>query len=116
MFSKVFIATALLAAATSVFAQTCDTGTAQCCDTVEKASDPAAAGILAALGIVLQDVDVPVGLTCSPITVIGVGGESWYVLLNRRIGCYCLMSTGVNSSANTVCCQDNSHGETRRDP
>ena len=55
-----------------------------------QASDPAASTILALLGIVLQDLNVGVGLTCSPVTVIGVGGSN---------AC----------SANAVCCQDNSH-------
>ena len=77
MFSKL-TAIAILAAATSALAQSCSTGPIQCCDTVEKASDPAAAAILASLGVVVQDVDALVGLTCSPVTVIGVGtGDSW---------------------------------------
>ena len=79
MFSKLFSVAAILAVATpAVFAQTCSTGALQCCDSVEKASDPAAAAILSSIGIVVQDVDALVGLTCSPITVIGVGsGDSW---------------------------------------
>ena len=80
MFSKLFtVATvAILAVATPATAQTCSTGSLQCCDSVEKASDPAAAAILASIGVVVQDVDAVVGLTCDPITVIGVGsGDSW---------------------------------------
>ncbi|KAK1216819.1 sc3 hydrophobin [Marasmius sp. AFHP31] len=68
----------------------CNTGPIQCCNSVTKASDGAAAGILGLLGIVLQDLNVLVGLQCSPITVIG-GGNG---------GC----------SANPVCCENNSHG------
>ncbi|KAF5356483.1 hypothetical protein D9757_012563 [Collybiopsis confluens] len=71
-------------------ASSCTTGPVQCCNTVTTASNPAAAGILSLLGIVLQDLTVAVGLTCSPISVIGVGGS----------GC----------KAQAVCCQDNSHG------
>ena len=78
MFSKLFTATTILAAATAALAQSCSTGALQCCDTVEKASDPSAAAILASIGVVVQDVNALVGLTCSPITVIGVGtGDSW---------------------------------------
>ncbi|THU91485.1 hypothetical protein K435DRAFT_674080, partial [Dendrothele bispora CBS 962.96] len=40
------------------------------------------------LGIVVQDVNALVGVTCSPISVIGVGGDS--------------------CSANPVCCENNS--------
>ena len=56
-------------------------GDVQCCQQTTKASDPAAAGVLALLGIVLQDVNVLVGLNCSPITVIGGGNGAWSVLV-----------------------------------
>ncbi|KAE9407603.1 hydrophobin 2 [Gymnopus androsaceus JB14] len=71
-------------------ASSCTTGPIQCCASTESATDPTAAGILSLLGIVVQGVDVLVGLTCSPITVIGAGDSS--------------------CSAQAVCCQDNSHG------
>ena len=83
MFSKLsalatFAILAVATAAPNSSPTTCSTGPIQCCDTVEKASDPAAAAILASLGVVVQDVDALVGLTCSPVTVIGVGtGDSW---------------------------------------
>ncbi|KAK7464756.1 hypothetical protein VKT23_005963 [Stygiomarasmius scandens] len=71
-------------------ASSCSTGPIQCCNTVTDAGDPAAAKVLGLLGIVIQDVTAVVGLTCTPISVIGVGGNS--------------------CSANPVCCADNSHG------
>ncbi|OJT05428.1 hypothetical protein TRAPUB_3744 [Trametes pubescens] len=37
---------------------------------------PAAAAILAGLGVVVQDVSALVGLGCSPISVVGVGGSN----------------------------------------
>ncbi|KAF5363307.1 hypothetical protein D9756_000200 [Leucocoprinus leucothites] len=66
----------------------CSTGPVQCCNTVTKASDPAASKILGLLGVVVQDLNVLVGLTCTPITVIGAGGNS--------------------CTAQTVCCENNS--------
>ncbi|KIK53756.1 hypothetical protein GYMLUDRAFT_250087 [Collybiopsis luxurians FD-317 M1] len=95
-FKLAFVTTALatLAVATPAPrgepASSCTTGPIQCCDSVQSASSSAVAPILALLGIVLQDLNVEVGLTCTPITVIGAGGSS--------------------CSAQTVCCQDNSHG------
>ncbi|KIP08214.1 hydrophobin [Phlebiopsis gigantea 11061_1 CR5-6] len=98
MFSKLAAVTAVslsvLAAATPtsfVTRQSCSTGSVQCCNTVEKASSPSAATILGGLDVVLQDLNVLVGLTCSPISIVGVG-------------------SGSACSAQTVCCEDNSHG------
>ncbi|KAK7030937.1 sc3 hydrophobin [Paramarasmius palmivorus] len=56
-------------------ASSCSTGPIECCNTVTNASDPSATKILGLLGIVLQDLNVLVGLTCTPVTVIGAGGS-----------------------------------------
>ncbi|EKM54145.1 uncharacterized protein PHACADRAFT_97866 [Phanerochaete carnosa HHB-10118-sp] len=77
-------------ATTPTSVSTCSTGDAQCCNSVTSASNPAAAGILSGLGIVLQGVTADVGLTCSPITAVGAGGGS--------------------CDSQAVCCQDNSFG------
>ncbi|KAJ3794693.1 hydrophobin 2 [Lentinula aff. detonsa] len=90
----VSFALATLAAATPAPrgepASSCSTGPIQCCNTVQPASSAGAAALLGLLGIVLQDVNVLVGITCSPISVIGISGNS--------------------CSAQAVCCQDNSNG------
>ncbi|KAJ4466315.1 hydrophobin 2 [Lentinula aciculospora] len=70
-------------------ASSCSTGPVQCCESVQSANSAAIAPILASIGVVLQDLNVLVGLTCSPITVIG---------------------TSSSCSAQAVCCEDNSHG------
>lgn len=82
MFAKLFTVAslAILAAATptpNASAGTCSTGAVQCCQQTTTATDPAAAAVLGLLGIVLQDVNVGVGLTCSPVTVVGAGGGEW---------------------------------------
>ncbi|KAJ7469638.1 hydrophobin 2 [Mycena latifolia] len=43
----------------------------QCCDSVQSSSSSAAGVVAALLGLDLSGLDVPVGLSCSPITVIG---------------------------------------------
>ena len=74
MFSKLaFVASlAVLAVATPTpipQSGQCNTGPVQCCQSTSPASDPATATLLGFLGIVAQGVDVPLGVTCSPITV-----------------------------------------------
>ena len=56
----------------------CSTGAIQCCQSVQAANSVAASTLLATLGVVVQDVTTPIGITCSPITAIGVGGgDAW---------------------------------------
>jgi len=69
---------ATLAAATGSPASQCSTGDLQCCNSVGKANDASIAKLLGLLGVVVQDVNALVGVTCTPITVIGAGGNSWY--------------------------------------
>ncbi|KAI3609084.1 hydrophobin [Moniliophthora roreri] len=68
-------------------ASSCSTGPIECCNTVTNAGDPAAAGILSLIGVVVQDLNVVVGLTCSPVTVIGAGGSGWLVFTVPDIIC-----------------------------
>ncbi|KAF9047205.1 fungal hydrophobin [Hymenopellis radicata] len=68
----------------------CSTGELQCCNTTTTATDPLVSVILALLGIVLPDITAIIGINCSPLSVIGVGGSA--------------------CQANPVCCQDNSVG------
>ncbi|KAF9442358.1 fungal hydrophobin [Macrolepiota fuliginosa MF-IS2] len=66
----------------------CNTGSIQCCNSVQS-SDSSVVSLLAGLlGIVLGPITGQVGVTCSPITVIGAGGNS--------------------CSAQPVCCTGNS--------
>ncbi|KIJ47879.1 hypothetical protein M422DRAFT_108366, partial [Sphaerobolus stellatus SS14] len=64
------------------------TGKAQCCNSTESSSGPNAAGLLGLLGIVVQGVDVLVGLGCTPISVLGVGQSA-------------------NCAQQPVCCENN---------
>ncbi|KAJ8086298.1 hypothetical protein PM082_005121 [Marasmius tenuissimus] len=62
----------------------------QCCKSTAKADDPTVTPILGALGIAVNDVNVLVGMNCSPVSVIGGGNGA--------------------CSDRTVYCEDNSHG------
>ncbi|KAF8985270.1 fungal hydrophobin-domain-containing protein [Cyathus striatus] len=91
--SAVTLALATLAAATPTRrndtpASQCTTGNLQCCQTTGTSTSQAIAPLLSLLGVVVQDVTALIGATCSPISVIGVGGNS--------------------CTAQPVCCTDNS--------
>ncbi|PPQ94501.1 hypothetical protein CVT25_014155 [Psilocybe cyanescens] len=82
----------ILAAASGIPRQAsnqCNTGFILCCNQVEPANSSIASAILTIFQIAPGSVTGLIGLTCSPISVIGVSGNS--------------------CSAQPVCCTDNSH-------
>ncbi|KAF5329810.1 hypothetical protein D9619_009336 [Psilocybe cf. subviscida] len=73
------LAVATLAAATPTGtdpSNQCNTGSLECCNSVQSANSPSIAGLLGLLGIVAGTLTGQVGVTCSPITAIGLGGSS----------------------------------------
>jgi len=92
MFSKIlFVATFIAAVfAGDLPASQCAVGHLQCCDSVQPAGSDAASQLLALVGANVQGVAVPIGITCSPISVIAVGAAS-------------------NCAAQPVCCEDNNY-------
>ncbi|PPR05230.1 hypothetical protein CVT24_010336 [Panaeolus cyanescens] len=80
--SAVVLALPLLAAAGAVPrtdsgpSNQCNTGTLQCCNSTQAANSSAVAGLLGLLGVVVGSVTGLVGLTCSPIDVLGISGNS----------------------------------------
>ncbi|KAF9478418.1 fungal hydrophobin [Pholiota conissans] len=73
------LALATLAAATPTETpptNQCNTGSLQCCASTSTASTPSTAALLGLLGVVVGSVTGLVGVTCSPITVIGASGTS----------------------------------------
>ncbi|THH00141.1 hypothetical protein EW026_g2333 [Hermanssonia centrifuga] len=79
------------ATTSTIAAGDCNTGPIQCCDSVQSASSAGAAAILASIGVLLEDPTAIVGLTCSPISAVGVG-------------------SGSSCDASPVCCENNSFG------
>ncbi|KZT30245.1 hydrophobin-251 [Neolentinus lepideus HHB14362 ss-1] len=71
----------------------CNTGSLQCCNSIQKASDLDTSTLLGLGDIVLPDINAMVGLDCSPITAIGLGGRA---------------TDAVCNSARPACCEDNS--------
>ncbi|OSC99926.1 fungal hydrophobin [Trametes coccinea BRFM310] len=67
----------------------CNTGPIQCCNQVGKANEGIFGALLGLLEMVV-DPEVLVGVQCSPLSAVGVGGSS--------------------CSATPVCCENNSEG------
>ncbi|KAK0442678.1 hydrophobin [Desarmillaria tabescens] len=88
--SFTLLALPLLATATAIprDGTTCTSGTAQCCSSIQSATSNPIQSLLGLLGIALGGLAGDVGLTCSPITAIGLGT--------------------TQCSNQVVCCQNNS--------
>jgi len=76
------------ATATQTALSQCNVSNQQCCNSVQSSSTPEVSTLLGLLGVVLGGVTAQVGLTCSPLTIIGVSGTS--------------------CTAQPVCCENNS--------
>nr|CAC86006.1 hydrophobin 3 [Dictyonema glabratum] len=74
-------------ATTPIPASQCNTGPVQCCQSISSSSNSGTASLLGPLGLVLSGLNIPIGVTCTPISLLGIGGNS--------------------CSANPVCCQNN---------
>ncbi|GJF00058.1 fungal hydrophobin [Phanerochaete sordida] len=89
------LALPLLAVATPLevrqSAGSCSTGSVQCCDSTVSSTSAEGNLLAGLLGIVLGDITGLIGLTCSPISVVGVG-------------------SGSECSANVVCCSNTQVG------
>ncbi|KAK0442718.1 hydrophobin 2 [Desarmillaria tabescens] len=88
--SFVLLALPLLATATAILprddgAACSATGNAQCCDSTQSPTDldSGVQTLLGLLGVVIGDLTGDVGVTCTPITVLGVGGTE----CNNQVVC-----------------------------
>ncbi|CAL1702800.1 unnamed protein product [Somion occarium] len=53
----------------------CNTGSVQCCNTIQPANAPEIAKLLGGiLPIVIQGTNTPIGVTCTPFNIGGAGG------------------------------------------
>ncbi|PPQ70606.1 hypothetical protein CVT26_013205 [Gymnopilus dilepis] len=87
----ILFACPLLAAASAIPRNdggNCDTGSIQCCNATQQSSTTLLSELSGLLGLVLPDITGLIGLSCSPLSILGAGGNS--------------------CSAQPVCCTDNS--------
>jgi hypothetical protein len=95
MYAKFFALASLVAAVVAIpqgGSQICSTSTQACCNQVQSVDHPAVQQALQGSGFSLADVEAAiggvnalVGLDCSGVNVIGISGNSWYVLLPTSI-------------------------------
>ncbi|KAJ7662358.1 hypothetical protein B0H17DRAFT_1258192 [Mycena rosella] len=72
MFSKLsIIVTSVLITLAAAIPNATPPTSNQCCSSVQSSSSSAVSAVAALLGLDLSGLDVPIGLGCSPITVIG---------------------------------------------
>uniref|UniRef100_A0A0W0EYS5 Hydrophobin n=1 Tax=Moniliophthora roreri TaxID=221103 RepID=A0A0W0EYS5_MONRR len=76
LFTLAALASVVVAAPGGHDGAKCNTGDIQCCNTVDNAHNKDIAKQLGLLGLVIQDLNIPIGLNCNPISVIGIGGNS----------------------------------------
>ncbi|KAI0764927.1 hydrophobin [Fomes fomentarius] len=95
MFARVaaisLLALPLFASATPLRRGSCNTGEMQCCNSVHESNETAISTLLGLLGLDVSSITGQVGLQCSGISAVGLGGNS---------AC----------SAQPVCCQNNNVG------
>ncbi|KAF8187173.1 hydrophobin [Pholiota molesta] len=91
MFSKLAVfavATMAVFVAAGDVKNSCNTGKVQCCNSVISSDTPGFTQILALVGVDASGFTGQAGLTCSPITAIGVG-------------------SGSSCTSQPVCCENN---------
>ncbi|KIM84787.1 hypothetical protein PILCRDRAFT_817585 [Piloderma croceum F 1598] len=90
MFAKTLVAVSFAALAVAVptgGSKQCETSKQNCCKSVQQAGNPDPAFLAGLLDLILP-IDAQVGLTCSPISVVGTG-------------------SGCAESQTPVCCNEN---------
>ncbi|KAF8187192.1 hydrophobin-251 [Pholiota molesta] len=81
MFSKLALFTAasmavFVAAAPANIYDSCNTGPVQCCNHLQSSDTPGFSELLSLVGVSLSGITGQVGVTCTPISVIGGGASS----------------------------------------
>ncbi|TFK48976.1 fungal hydrophobin [Heliocybe sulcata] len=79
----------------------CNTGPVQCCQQVQAAGSSGLASLTGLLGIVGNLANLPIGVQCSPINVLGLGQGAHCGFMRTYM-------TAAFSDAHPVCCEDNS--------
>ena len=90
-------------------ASQCNTADLKCCNSTQESDSltgPVTA-LLGLLGVNVGSITALVGLTCSPLTIIGGGGSSWLVKSRALIRSSTPTDEIFLSTAQPVCCANN---------
>ncbi|KAI0628271.1 fungal hydrophobin-domain-containing protein [Trametes polyzona] len=82
---------AILASASPAAVQSCNSGAIQCCQQLATSGSGLVSTILGAVGAIVDGLNLPIGIVCTPVSGVGVG-------------------SGDACSAVTVCCENDSIG------
>jgi len=69
-------AVTVTAISTATAVSECAVDAVQCCDAVSSSSNLITSLLIGLLDVVIEGLDVPIGINCSPTTIAGVGGSS----------------------------------------
>ncbi|TFK99175.1 fungal hydrophobin-domain-containing protein [Pterulicium gracile] len=75
LFTSTLIAASAAASVATRTEPSCSTGPIQCCQGAENADGPVVSKLLGLLGVVVQDLNILVGINCAPLSVIGIGSS-----------------------------------------
>ncbi|KAJ7573079.1 hydrophobin 2 [Mycena floridula] len=84
--SAIALALVTLAVATPT---SCNTADIECCSSLEEASSPIGVAILKLFGIDPSSVTGLIGVSCSPITVVGAGNDNSHSIQNSAARFFC---------------------------
>lgn len=91
-------------------ASQCNTDNLKCCNSIQDVQSKNVLEQLAAIGVSAQGLTGQAALTCTPLTIVGASGNSWYVFAGVSLVFFSIR-IGFFSTQQPVCCSNNNFSE-----